>query len=144
MNRCIFCNITFTKSSIEHIVPESLGNIYYTLQENVVCSKCNNEFSEFESKALRKSQLAFIRIKNGVRTKKGKPSTLEIGNIKAIGDESFKKDYIKLFGLEEKDISNLDPVTGSFQVTMSDFDKSEMAASKMLLKIGYESIYKSN
>ncbi len=140
---CIICDADLINSSIEHIVPESLGNVSYVLAANIICNICNHNFSKWEEKALTKSYLAFIRIKNGIKTKKGKPSTLQIGNIKARGSNEFEKDIIKLKGFEEKDISSTGPQNGSFQITMPDFDKSDMAASRMLLKIGYEAIYKS-
>lgn len=140
---CPFCDNNIIKSSIEHIVPESLGNVDYVLAANIICDNCNNNFSEWEEKALTKSQLAFIRIKNAIKTKRGNPSSLHIENIKAQGSEDFQKDLIKFYGLEDKDVSNLNPTTGSFYVAMQDFYKSDMATSKMLLKIGFEAIYKS-
>ncbi len=45
-NQCIFCNspsAVFT--TIEHIVPESLGNTEHTLPIGVVCDSCNNYFA---------------------------------------------------------------------------------------------------
>jgi HNH endonuclease len=141
--KCIFCDKDFSSSPIEHIVPESLGNIWYTLPANTICGICNNDFSEFEGKAIFKTFLGFIRSKNGIKTKKGIPSKFEIGNIKGVGDDNFKKDVITIDGLEEKDVSNYNPKDGSFQVTIPEFHKSEAATAKMLLKIGYEAIYKS-
>ncbi len=128
---------------MEHIVPESLGNIWYTLPAGTICKKCNTDFSEFESKAVYKSHLGFIRSKNGIKTKKGIPSKFEIGNIKGAGNDDFKKDVITVDGFEEKDVSDFDPETGKFKITIPDFHKSEMATSKMLLKMAYEAIYKS-
>ena len=129
---CIFCDTIFTKSSIEHIVPESLGNLHYVLQANIVCDSCNNNFSKWEDKAITRSHLAFIRIKNAIKTKKGNPSSLQIGTIKALGSNRFEKDLIKINGAEKEEI------------IIQDFDKSEMATSKVLLKIGFEALYKSN
>ncbi len=41
--RCIFCKEDSSDSrSVEHIVPESLGNIDHVLPPGVVCDKCNN------------------------------------------------------------------------------------------------------
>jgi hypothetical protein len=43
---CLFCKgSTETSVSIEHIVPESLGNIELVLPAGVVCDKCNNYFA---------------------------------------------------------------------------------------------------
>ena len=49
---CIFCEEPIGKSSIEHIVPESLGNLWYTLPSGFVCNTCNGNFSKFEDKAI--------------------------------------------------------------------------------------------
>jgi len=44
--RCIFCkNPSDNSRSIEHIVPESLGNKDHILPRGIVCDKCNNYFS---------------------------------------------------------------------------------------------------
>jgi hypothetical protein len=42
---CIFCdcNSNDTKT-IEHIIPQSLGNVNITLPKGKVCNKCNNYF----------------------------------------------------------------------------------------------------
>jgi hypothetical protein len=43
---CLFCKgSTETSFSIEHIVPESLGNVDFVLPAGVVCDKCNNYFA---------------------------------------------------------------------------------------------------
>jgi len=44
--RCIFCKKdASTSKSVEHIVPESLGNEEHTLPPGVVCDACNNYFA---------------------------------------------------------------------------------------------------
>jgi hypothetical protein len=44
--RCIFCKGDSTGSrSVEHIIPESLGNIEHILPRGVVCDPCNNYFA---------------------------------------------------------------------------------------------------
>src|SRR5580658_9375853 len=123
---CILCDENIKTSSIEHIVPESLGNTLYILSKNHICNSCNNKFSEFEDKAITKSILSLIRIQNAIRTKKGKPSSLQIGDLKAKGDEKFKKNIINFEKLEDKDKKNIRPDTGAFDVTISEFDKTEM------------------
>ncbi len=143
MMKCIICDDNIIKSSIEHIVAESLGNLTYLLSANEICDVCNNRFSEFEDKAITRSILSLIRIQNGIKTKKGKPSKLQVGNIKAQGDEEFKKNIINFTKLEEKDMNNIHPKTGVYDVTINEFDKTEMSAAKMFLKIGFEAIYKS-
>ena len=44
--RCIFCKkIASASRSVEHIIPQSLGNEEHTLPPGVVCDPCNNYFA---------------------------------------------------------------------------------------------------
>lgn len=44
--RCIFCRSDSAAScSVEHIIPEALGNIEHVLPRGVVCDTCNNYFA---------------------------------------------------------------------------------------------------
>jgi hypothetical protein len=44
--RCIFCKTVSTGSrSVEHIIPEALGNVEHVLPPGVVCDPCNNYFA---------------------------------------------------------------------------------------------------
>ena len=143
MMNCIFCEDEILKSSIEHIVPESLGNIWYTLPSGCVCNKCNGNFSKFEHKAIQNTQLGVARTINGIKTKKGNPSSFQIGNIKGEGLKSSEKNVLTFYGVEEKDIIETDKENRIYKILVPDFHKSEMATSKFLLKIAYESIFKS-
>ena len=43
---CIFCRCDTAQSvSVEHVIPESLGNSTLILPKGIVCDKCNNYFS---------------------------------------------------------------------------------------------------
>jgi hypothetical protein len=141
--QCIFCEDEILNSSVEHIVPESLGNRFYIIEPGIVCNACNNRFSEDEGKAILKSFLGFIRIQNGIKTKQGKSSKAMVDGIKAIGDPNFRKNVISFESIKEEYKKILDPSTGTFELYIPDFDKTEVSASRMLLKIAYESIYKS-
>lgn len=72
--RCIFCKQCSDGSkSIEHIIPESLGNKTNTLAQGVVCDKCNNYFArEVEKPFLEHSAIELLRFEEGVESKKGK------------------------------------------------------------------------
>jgi hypothetical protein len=142
-NKCIFCRTEVKQNSIEHIIPESLGNKYYLLPNGSICRKCNNIFSDFEDKALSKTMLGFERARLGIPTKRGKAAMATSGQFKWTGNKDFKKNIVTIEGLTEESISNFNEKDGSFQITISDFDKSEMATAKLLLKIGFESIFKS-
>jgi len=44
--RCLFCKCPSDDSkSVEHIIPETLGNADHVLPRGTVCDKCNNYFS---------------------------------------------------------------------------------------------------
>jgi HNH endonuclease len=138
---CIFCNNSITANSLEHIIPESLGNKYYVLPRNTICGSCNNSFSKFEGNAITRTFLGFIRTQSAIKTKKGKPSSFQIGDIKGFGDKGFNENIITLEGLtEENSITHSD---GKKVVTIPTFEKEESSTSKLALKVGYESLFKS-
>jgi hypothetical protein len=139
---CIFCGIRVDKPSVEHIVPESLGNLYYTLPLGSICGKCNNMFSEFEDKALSKTMLGFERARYGIPTKKGKPAVAKSKGLSFTGSSNFIKNRVIVNGLNQENVQVVKN-DGSFIVHVQDFDKSDMATAKLILKIGYEALYRS-
>lgn len=72
--RCIFCKIDTSRSrSIEHIIPESLGNTNLTLPVGVVCDKCNNYFSrKVEKPFLESKSILALRFHQELVSKKGR------------------------------------------------------------------------
>lgn len=74
MNICIFCHEkTDTSKSVEHIIPESLGNKHHYLPKGYVCDKCNNYFSiKIEKELLSQPYFVSLRFRNEIMTKKGK------------------------------------------------------------------------
>lgn len=77
-NKCIFC---FCKGdmfhTVEHIVPESLGNTDDVL-ENCICDKCQSYFGkEIESYVLAKTPFGFWRTIAGTVNKKGKKPSFD-------------------------------------------------------------------
>ena len=71
--RCIFCKRDSTKSrSLEHIIPESLGNIDHVLPRGVVCDTCNNYFArKVEGPLLATAWARHIRSRQWVPNKRG-------------------------------------------------------------------------
>lgn len=72
--KCLFCkqNSTNTKS-VEHIVPESLGNTTFILPLGYVCDKCNNYFArEVEKPFLDLPELRLLRFQEAIPNKKNK------------------------------------------------------------------------
>ncbi len=80
MNRfkknCLFCGVE-EPNSLEHVIPESLGNDDLVLR-NEVCWVCNNHFAKIESYVLQKTEFAFWRAFLGIRTKKGNLPSVDL------------------------------------------------------------------
>ena len=74
MSTCIFCHMDSSASkSVEHIIPESLGNKEHVLPKGYVCDTCNHYFSvKIESQLLAQPYFISMRRRNDIRTKKGK------------------------------------------------------------------------
>lgn len=71
MKTCLFCKAQSPATTVEHIIPESLGNDDLLLSGEV-CDKCQNYFGkEVENYVLTKTPLAFWRSFLGIRTKRG-------------------------------------------------------------------------
>lgn len=78
MQVCLFCKSEGPYSSVEHIIPESLGNDDLILKEEV-CDHCNSYFGkEVERYVLDKTPLAFWRTFLSIRTKRDKESSVDI------------------------------------------------------------------
>jgi hypothetical protein len=71
---CIFCKKESTASrSVEHIIPESIGNTKALLPPGVVCDKCNNYFSQnVEKPFLEADAVKALRFHQSILSKKGK------------------------------------------------------------------------
>ena len=72
--RCIFCKRESSDSkSVEHIIPESLGNKEHILGNGIVCTKCNQYFSlKIEKPVLEKPYFVSVRHRNLIESKKNR------------------------------------------------------------------------
>jgi HNH endonuclease len=72
--RCLFFKSDSTASrSIEHIIPESLGNMTQILPPGVVCDGCNNYFSrKVEGLFMESPSLTLMRFHQAVANKRGR------------------------------------------------------------------------
>lgn len=72
--RCIFCKSDSSNcKSVEHIIPESLGNKSHILEKGIVCDGCNNYFArKVEKQVLEKPYFKNVRYRNFITTKKGR------------------------------------------------------------------------
>lgn len=71
--RCIFCKRDSTDSrSVEHIIPESLGNTEHFLPRSTVCDGCNNYFArKIEGPVLDTLWFRHARARQGIESKRG-------------------------------------------------------------------------
>jgi HNH endonuclease len=73
--KCIFCKLDSESSrSVEHVIPESLGNVEHTVRPGVVCDKCNNYFANrVEGPLLTDPYFRDHRFQAEIMSKKGNP-----------------------------------------------------------------------
>lgn len=71
---CIFCKENSLDSkSVEHIIPESLGNKNLVLPKGIVCDKCNQYFAvKVEKPMLEMKYFRNVRFRNNIKSKKGR------------------------------------------------------------------------
>lgn len=81
--KCIFCGCPSNDSkSVEHIVPESLGNSKHVLPRGVVCDGCNNYFArKLEGPVLSHRSFRNLRAWIGLQAKSGKVPTLQVTHL---------------------------------------------------------------
>lgn len=72
--RCLFCKADSSQSrSVEHIIPESLGNTRHVLGKGVVCDGCNNYFAKaVEKPFLEAPGVKILRFEQELLSKKGR------------------------------------------------------------------------
>lgn len=77
--KCLFCKQDSTSTkSVEHIVPESLGNTSYILPLGYVCDKCNNYFArEVEKPFLELPEVKLLRFQESIPNKKKRMPTID-------------------------------------------------------------------
>lgn len=69
---CLFCNSNGPYSTVEHIIPESLGNKHILLEKQI-CDSCQKYFgTKVEEYVLRRSPIGWWRVHAQIYTKKGK------------------------------------------------------------------------
>ena len=70
--KCIFCSKNSSNSkSVEHIIPESLGNKKHILRKGIVCDECNQYFAKkIEKRVLEMPYFRDVRHRNFIESKK--------------------------------------------------------------------------
>lgn len=143
MEKCIICDKMNSAISIEHIVSESFGNKRYTMKRGEICDDCNKRFSKFEGKTLSNTVFVMERARLGVKTKKGKNAKGRIKELTIEGDTKFESGKITISGLNENNFTGFNPSTQIGELIVLSFDKSEVATSRFLLKVGIEALFTS-
>jgi hypothetical protein len=151
--RCIFCKQDSSHSrSVEHIMPESIGNKRRTLPPSVVCDKCNNYFArKVEQPLLGHHSMRNLRGWYRVPSKKGKsPSVVGwIGGTEVgIGLSVDSNGRLRVDPERERDRNTLDEVlgpgpSGNLQTSLLfkfEMDPPKREMSRFLAKMGLESV----
>jgi hypothetical protein len=68
---CLFCKEGLSFKTVEHIIPESMGNDDLILRGQI-CDKCQNYLSQNEQYILSKTPMGYWRVILGIKTKKGR------------------------------------------------------------------------
>lgn len=145
--QCVFCEKESSNSrSVEHIIPESLGNKKHILERGIVCDKCNNYFaSKIEEPILSSIHFLNLRGRQQVETKRGtipfQYGIFQEGRI-PIALRSSPTDGLSAGAWHEKDdgkfINTLQNINrGSFFVPQS-MPVNSRQLSRFIAKIGTE------
>lgn len=146
--KCIFCKKESSKSkSIEHIIPESLGNSRFTLPQGVVCDKCNNYFSrKIEGKMLELPYFKNLRFRQDIETKRGR-SPQGTGVVSTSGCEvdvqiQSSDRVLSIHVNKETDFEKIsNTIPGTLLVPLYDLPKgNNQIISRFLGKVGLEEI----
>jgi hypothetical protein len=110
--RCIFCKKNSSNSkSVEHIIPESLGNIDHCLPIGIVCDTCNNYFgTKIEGPLLETPYFKNLRGRQSVPNKRGKCPPINgflFGANIDIALYSYKQGGLSIEAYHEKENSRL-------------------------------------
>ena len=78
--KCVFCKeISIGSISVEHIIPESLGNRGKILKKGIVCDKCNAYFAiKIEKPLLDINYFRSLRARNDIKSKKRKATVEKV------------------------------------------------------------------
>jgi HNH endonuclease len=142
---CLFCKGNSTNSkSVEHIIPESLGNKEHILPKGIVCDKCNQYFAiKLEKPLLEKPYFRNARSRNIVESKK---NNIPLGDAFVFGRDMDKvqfgfedgKNFV-VFENEEVFSKVLSKGKGSFIIQMNDEpEKDDLIISRFLAKCALE------
>lgn len=134
---CLICgNQNATEfTSVEHIIPESMGNDILIVEKGWICDRCNNIFSVFEKVIQEKTIFGIQRCINGNVNKKGEPTKAKNNYINWTADPQ-KPGTAKLKITNKGAPIRIDG--NSFEMMIPVIDKNNKYITKFLIKIGLE------
>lgn len=147
--KCIFCKQSSDNSkSVEHIIPESLGNTDHILEKGIVCDRCNNYFAtKIEQPLLQLPYFVSSRHRNDVESKKRRipidkgilsaptPDIVNFHRDKEGKSISFEDEQLFSFIRDKKTFSIIIPVNERPP-------DNDIYISKFLGKVGLEALAK--
>jgi hypothetical protein len=139
--RCIFCgDDTSSSKSVEHIIPESLGNLDYVLPVGIVCDKCNNYFAvKVERPLLESSYFTQLRQRQGITNKKGRLPAIKaiFPSLQTSADIWFDGNRIHFAGDNEKHTKKIEEGIISGMATSLLFEHATEPADKKLFPVSW-------
>lgn len=142
--RCIFCKHDSSSSkSVEHIIPESLGNKSQILQKGIVCDSCNNYFArKVEKPVLEMPYYKSLRGRVILENKKGKiPKVLGFTKNKDIIEIDLSQvvtNKIEIIYKDEKTLEALMKYDEIYIPLIPEPPKNDLFVSKFIGKIAIE------
>lgn len=150
--RCIFCKQDSSASkSVEHIIPESLGNTTVVLPRGVVCDRCNNYFArKVEAPFFNLLGIDELRFFEGIPNKDGKIPTVNglINGAKVkihrSSSGSLRAEHNEALQIEcdPQDIDRI--INASEMITLAFNDamipRESKVVSRFLAKVAFESL----
>lgn len=146
--RCIFCkHDSLNSHSVEHIIPESLGNTEHVLPSGVVCDKCNNYLArEVEKPFLDSLYLRERRFGAKIPNKKNKIPSITGFHLQSqtplqfnrlLNEREMSVEAFSDWG-EQQFISNLiEKKSGIFIIPIGEMP-SDYVISRFICKVGLE------
>jgi len=143
--KCIFCLVPSDDSkSIEHIIPESLGNIDYVLPKGLVCDRCNQYFAiKIEKLLLDQDYFKYIRHTRDITSKKGNTVPCQGFIMHPLGGKInlYKHDDGLSIGIDDPEIARLIQTGVINSLYIPHYTEplpSNLILSRLLAKIAYE------
>lgn len=146
---CLFCKKESTNSkSVEHIVPESLGNKSDILPKGVVCDKCNNYFSrKVEKPFFNLEATKSLRFRQEAPNKRGNiPSINGLLNLKypTVIHKNLKESFYGSIELSSDGVNHIMQNQKGFIVSpIVEYDsRNTSVISRFLAKVALEAMAK--